>query len=158
MAALCNRGHYISALWFLSFFFLFFLAQSQRSEIGCLLYLHTWYGLSAKLKCMPETCCTRLDGNAGRKNDAKNRHLGTIAQVCRVISSQLRHVSTIGKKLVRQQYLLHMSLQYGELRPTIAAEIISLVWNTPVNFNGFRVLAALLHGTPVLGVRQTLRH
>jgi len=29
----------------------------------------------------------------------------TIAQVCRVISSQLRHVSTIGKKLVKQQLL-----------------------------------------------------
>jgi len=41
--------------------------------------------------------------------DAKNCHLGTIAQLCRAISSQLRHVSTIGKKLVKQQYLLHMS-------------------------------------------------
>jgi len=48
----------------------------------------------------------------------KNRHLGTIAQLCRAISSQLRHVSTIGKKLVKQQYLLHMTLQYGELWPT----------------------------------------
>jgi len=56
--------------------------------------------------------------NTGRKNDAKNRHLGTILQLCRAISSQLRHVSTIGKKLVKQQYLLHMSPQYGELRPT----------------------------------------
>jgi len=41
--------------------------------------------------------------------DAKNRHLGTIAQFCRAISSQLRHVSTIGKKLFKQQYLLYMS-------------------------------------------------
>jgi len=40
---------------------------------------------------------------------AKNRHLGTIAQFCRAISSQLRHVLTIGKKLVKQQYVLHMS-------------------------------------------------
>jgi len=31
-----------------------------------------------------------------------------------------------------------MSLQYGELRP-LAAEIVSLVWSTPANFNGFRV-------------------
>jgi len=28
---------------------------------------------------------------------------------------------------------------------TLAAEIVSLVWGTPGNFNGFRVLAALLH-------------
>jgi len=34
------------------------------------------------------------------------------------ISWQLRHVSTIRRKLVRQQYVLHMSSQYGELRPT----------------------------------------
>jgi len=41
--------------------------------------------------------------------NAKNRHLGTIAQLCRAVFLQLRHVSTIGKKLVKQQYLLHMS-------------------------------------------------
>jgi len=29
----------------------------------------------------------------------------------------------------------------------LEAEIVSLVWGTPANFNGFRVLAALLHGT-----------
>jgi len=39
----------------------------------------------------------------------------------------------------------------------LAAEIVSLVWGTPANFNGFRVLAALLHGTVVVGVSQTLR-
>jgi len=37
----------------------------------------------------------------------------------------------------------------------LAAEIISLDWGTPGNFNGFRVLAALLHGTLVVGVSQT---
>jgi len=38
-----------------------------------------------------------------------------------------------------------------------AAEIGSVVWSTPANFNGFRVLAALLHGTVAVGVSQTLR-
>jgi len=61
---------------------------------------------------------TRLAENTGRKNDAKTGHLGTIAQLCPAISSQLRHVSTIGKKLVKQQYLPDTSLQYGELWPT----------------------------------------
>jgi len=37
----------------------------------------------------------------------------------------------------------------------LAAEIVSLVWGTPGNFNGFRVLAALLHRTLVVGVSQT---
>ena len=39
----------------------------------------------------------------------------------------------------------------------LAAEIVSLVWGTLGNFNGFRFLAALLHGTLVVGVSQTLR-
>jgi len=37
----------------------------------------------------------------------------------------------------------------------LAAEIVSLVWGTAANFNGFRFLAALLHGTVVVGVSQT---
>jgi len=37
------------------------------------------------------------------KKVAKYRHLGTIAQLCGAISSQIMHVSTIGKKLVKQQ-------------------------------------------------------
>jgi len=41
-----------------------------------------------------------LAENTGRKKVAKNRHLGTIAQLCRAISSQLRHVSAIGKKIL----------------------------------------------------------
>jgi len=36
----------------------------------------------------------------------------------------------------------------------VAAEICWRVWGTPVNFNGFRVLAALLHGTLVVGVSK----
>jgi len=43
----------------------------------------------------------------------KHRHLRTIAQISPTISSQLRHVSTNRKKC----FLLHMSSQYGELRP-----------------------------------------
>jgi len=41
----------------------------------------------------------------------------------------------------------------------LAAEISSLVWGTPANFNGIRVLAelGLLHGTLLVGVSQTLK-
>jgi len=39
----------------------------------------------------------------------------------------------------------------------LAAEIGPVVWGTPANFNPFRVLAALLHGTLVVDVNQTLR-
>jgi len=45
----------------------------------------------------------------------------------------------------------HNMVNFGPL----AAEIVWLVWGTPGNFNGFRVLTELLHGTLVVGVSQT---
>ena len=39
----------------------------------------------------------------------------------------------------------------------LAADICWRVWGTPANFNGIRFLAALLRGTLVVGVSQTLR-
>ena len=47
----------------------------------------------------------------------------------------------------------HNMVNFGSL----TAEIGSGVFGTPANFNWFRVLAALLHGTLVVGVSQTLR-
>ena len=92
--------------------------------------------------------------------DAKSRHKSPSGHHRTRLSGYIfaikAHIDN-RKKLVKQQYLFHMSVQYGELRPTIVAEIGPVVWGTPANFNGFRVLAALLHGTPVLGVSQTLR-
>jgi len=77
MVALCNRAdHYIFAVWFLHL--LFFLASSQPLQIGCLPYFYTLCGLSANFRCRSEMCCTRLAENTGRKNVAKNRHLGTM--------------------------------------------------------------------------------
>jgi len=89
-------------------------------------------------------CCTWLDGNTGRKNDAKNRHLRTVAQLCRAISSQLRSVglSTIGKNLLNSNTsstCSHNMVNFGPL--TAEPEIGSGVWGTPANFNGFCVLA-----------------
>jgi len=60
------------------------------------------------------------------------------------------------KKLVKQQYLLYVTCSHNMVNfGPLAADIVSLVWGTPGNFNGFRVLAALLHGTRVVGVSQT---
>ena len=76
----------------------------------------------------------------------KNRHLRTIAQLCRArpISSQLRHILTIGKKLLSSSISPTCPYNMVNFGP-LAAEIVSLVWGTPANFNGFRFLAALLH-------------
>jgi len=74
-------------------------------------------GLSENLGCRSEMCCKWLTENTGRKNSPKIRHLDTMAQLCQAISSQLRHISTIGKKFVKQHYPRHMFSEYGELRP-----------------------------------------
>jgi len=58
--------------------------------------------------------------NRGRHtNHPDGRHSIWTNQCPPPPSPQLRHVWTIGKKkLVKQQYLLHISSQYGELWPT----------------------------------------
>jgi len=120
-------------------FYLLLLCFSSPIVTGRTLDVYTWRGLSANLECMSEMCCTLLAENTGCKNYAKNRRMGTIVQSCRAIYSQLRHVSTIGKQPVKQQYLLHMCSQYGEFRPT----------------NGWDLLGSLGHGCST-EVNQTL--
>ena len=94
--------------------------------------------------------------NTGPKNVAKNRHLGTIAQLCRAISSQLRHVSIIGKQFLSSNTsstcLLNV-VNFGLL----TAKILWRVWATPVNFNGFRLLPSLLQRRRLPEANQTLR-
>jgi len=98
----------------------------------------------------------RLAENTACKESPKSRHLGTIPQLCRAISSQLRHVLTIGKYLLSSNIsstCRHNMVNFGPL----AAETCWRFWGTPANFNWFNVLATLLHGIPVLGISQTLR-
>jgi len=59
------------------------------------------------------------------------------------------------KKPVKQQYLLHVPSQYGELGP-LTAETGWRVCGTPANFNGVRVLASLLQRRRSTEVNQTL--
>jgi len=101
---------------FLSCFFFFYSLpnlSSRRMDVYRTSTHDTWCSPSANLECRSEMCCTRLAGNAGPKKKPSGLHSRTLSGK----SSQLRHISTIGKKLVKQQYLLEMSPQYGELRP-----------------------------------------
>jgi len=101
--------------------------------------------------------CTRLAANTGRKKSSQKSPSG-------------HHRTTLSGYIFtnkacinnRKKYLLisnisstcrHNMVNFGPL----AAEIVSLVWGTPANFNGFGVLAALVDGTVVVGVSQTLR-
>ena len=140
----------------LSIFFFFPRLISAAAHWMSTILRHIRCCLSANLECRSETCCTRLAGNAGPKKSAKIGHLGTIAQLCWAISSQFRHVSTIEKKVSSSNIsstCLHNMVNFGPL----SAEIGPVVWGTPAKFNGFRVLAALLHGSQVVSVSQTLR-
>jgi len=93
-------------------------------------------------------CCTWLAANAGPKIVAKNRHLGTIAIEARIDNRKKNLLSSNISSTC-----IHNMVNFGPR----AAEIVSLVWGTPGNFNGFRVLSALLHGTVVVGISQSLR-
>jgi len=85
----------------------------------------------------------------------KNCHLCTIAQLYRAVSSQIRHMSTIGKKNLLNTNISstgsHNMVNIGPLM----AEIGLGVWGTPANFSGFRILASLLHLRRLTEVNQT---
>jgi len=98
--------------------FLFLLRLDAEEKAQCLNvrlpYFHTQCGLSANLGCRSETFCTQLAENVGRKKSPSAHHRTTLSGY--VFATKA--LSTIGKKLVKLQYLLHMSSQYGGLRPT----------------------------------------
>ena len=106
MVALRSRcGHYILPCgFFLSFFIprLISAVADWMSTIGLL--RHTMW--SANLECMSEMCCTRLVGNTGRKK------IAICAPSYKFFGLYLRNEGMYRqseKKLVKQQYLLHMS-------------------------------------------------
>jgi len=84
---------------------------------------------------------------------AKIRHLGTIAQLCWAVSSQLRHASTIEKNLLNSNISSRCPRNMANVGPT--AEM-GLVWGTPANLNQFHVLASLLQRRRSPEANQTL--
>ena len=76
--------------------------------------------------CIRDRCCTRVTENTVCKNDAKNHQLGTIAQLCQAISSQVRHVLTIGKNSLNSNNSSTCPRNTANFGP-LAAEIVSLV-------------------------------
>ena len=99
----------------------------------------------------------RLAENTGRKKVNKNRHLGTIAQLCWAISSQLRHVSIIGKELVKQQTSSTCPHNMVNLRPTNCWHRLTSLGH-PCKFQLVLRLGSVTARHLVVGVSQTLRH
>ena len=82
----------------------------------------------------------------------KNRHLCTIAQICWAVSSQLRHISTIGKNLFSSHTSStcpHNMVNFGPLMAGIGLGVLGTC-----KFQRVSRIAALLHVTQV--VSQTL--
>ena len=133
MVALWNS---IFALWFLSSSFFFSSPSLSHHRLDvCTQGVALVQIYNAGLKCIARASL--------EMQDAKNRGLGTIAQLCQAISSQLRHVLTIGNNLLNtyiSSTCPHKMVNYSLL----AAETVLLVCGIPANFNGFRVLALLL--------------
>jgi len=89
-------------------------------------------------------CCTRLAGNTGRKNRQE-------IAIWAPSHNLPGYIFAIKARIHNRKKLLSSNI--SSRRPhnmvnfdPLAAEIVSGVWGTPATFNGFRVLAALLHG------------
>jgi len=153
LLTLSDRPLYFCPMVSSSIFFLSFFPSPNLSRCRLDVYHTSTHGVA--LVRIQEAGLKRAACGSLKIQDANNRHLGTIAQLCRAISSQLRYVSTIKKNLLNSNTSTcpDNMVNFGPL----ATEISSGVWGTPANFNGFCVLAALLHDTLVVVVSQTLQ-
>ena len=154
MDALWNRaGHYIFALWFLlSFFFSSPNLSGRKLDV----YHTSTHGVAlvriygAGLKCAASGSLEIQDAKMAQKSPSRHHRttmLGRIFAKAYIDNRKNCLSSNISSTCPRNM------VNFGPL----TAEIGSGVWGTPANFNGFRVLAALLPGTLVVGVSQTLR-
>ena len=75
-----------------------------------------------------------------------------MSEIC---CTQLRHASTIGEKLVKQQYLLHMNPQYGELQPTNGSDRFTS-FGHPNKFQRVSRLGFVTSATSLKEANQTL--
>ena len=99
-------------------------------------------------------CCTRLAENTGRKKLPSWLHgtnlLGHIFATKACIDNRKKNLLNTNTSSTCPRNMVNFG--------PITAENCWRVWGSPANFNGFRVFAALLHGTPIVGVSQTLQH
>ena len=114
-------------------------------------HTYTWCGLRANLECRSEMCCTRLAKNTGRKKSPSGHHRTTLSGYIFATKACIDNRKNLLNSNISST-CPHIMANFGPL----AAEICWRVLGTPAHFNGFRVLAALLHGTLVVGVSQTL--
>jgi len=144
----------IFVLWFLpSIFLCSFFSSPNLSGRKLDVYHTSTHGvalvqINAGLKC---AACSSLKIQDAKKLPS-GHHRTTLSGYIFATKALINN----GKNLLNSNISStcpHNMVNFGP----VAAEIVLLVWGTSANFNGFRFLAALLHGTPVLGISQTLR-
>jgi len=91
-----------------------------------------------------QAACRKYKMQKSRQKSPSGHHRATL-------SVHIFATGTYRQSEKRVKEVHHNMVNFGPL----AAEIGLPVWGTPANFNGFRVLAALLHGSQVVGVSQT---
>ena len=129
----------------ISIFFFFFYSSpiiSAAANWMSTILPHMVWPYTANLECISEMCCTRLAENTKCKKIAISAPSNNFVGPClKLLNSNTSSICP------------HSMVNFGVL----TAEICWRVWDIPANFNEFRVLAALLHGSLVVGVSQTLR-
>jgi len=107
MAALRSRSeHYIWQLVVSSFFLFPRLFSAVADWMSTIL---PSCGFSANLECRSEMYCTRLAENTGRKKSPKMPTAHRRTTLSGYIFAAKAYIDNQEKKLVKQQYLLHMS-------------------------------------------------
>jgi len=144
----CTCGIYLHS------FFFFSLPNFSGHRLD--VYHTSTHGvaLGAHLECRSEMCCMWLAGNAGCKKSPKIRRMHRHTTLLGCVFATDAHIDNRKNSLNNSIFLTcsHNMVNFGPL----AAEIGLPVWGTPANFNGFRVLASLLHRRRLTEVNQTV--
>ena len=147
MVALCNRADhiYLHAVVCSSSSFFPRLISAATDWTSAILPHMVWPQCEFKMQVW-----NLLHAARWKHRTQKSRHKSPS------ISSQLRHISTIGKKLVKQQYVLHMCQQYGDRRPTSGWDRLTS-FGYPCKFQLVSRLGSVTARHLVVGVSQSLQ-
>jgi len=125
--------------FFLSFLVFPLLISAVADWMSTILPHMVWPLCEFWMQVWNVTYCPRLTGNAGPKISPK---IAILAPSHNFVEPYLRQSEKNMLSSNISSTCPHSMVNFGPL----AAEIDPVVWGTPANFNGFRVLAALLHG------------
>jgi len=161
MAAIWNTaGHYIFALWFLSFFLLLFSSFFSSPNLSGwrLNGYHTSthdVAISANLECMSElnvlhAARWKYSTQKVFKKSRSAHHSTTLSAYIFAIKACIDNRKNLFNGNISST-CLHNMLNFGPLM----AEICWRVWRITANSKGFRVLASLLHCTDIAQWRST---